>query len=48
MHLIASNLEELRAKRRITDLSYGAAEKLAMPEAGIAPVALEVISRGRP
>jgi rare lipoprotein A len=33
---------------RIIDLSYGAAEKLAMTEAGIAPVALEVISRGRP
>jgi rare lipoprotein A len=33
---------------RIIDLSYGAAEKLAMTEAGVAPVALEVISRGRP
>jgi rare lipoprotein A len=33
---------------RIIDLSYGAAEKLAMTDAGVAPVALEVISRGRP
>ena len=33
---------------RIIDLSYGAAEKLAMTETGLAPVALEVISRGRP
>jgi rare lipoprotein A len=33
---------------RIIDLSYGAAEKLAMTEAGIAPVRLEVISQGRP
>jgi rare lipoprotein A len=32
---------------RIIDLSYGAAEKLAMTEAGVAPVALEVISPGR-
>jgi rare lipoprotein A len=36
------------AKGRIIDLSYGAAEKLAMTEAGLAPVVLEVISRGRP
>ena len=36
------------SKGRIIDLSYGAAEKLAMTEAGIAPVALEVISQGRP
>jgi rare lipoprotein A len=36
------------AKGRIIDLSYGAAEKLAMTEAGIAPVALEVISPGHP
>jgi rare lipoprotein A len=36
------------AKGRIIDLSYAAAEKLAMTEAGLAPVALEVISRGRP
>jgi rare lipoprotein A len=34
------------SKGRIIDLSYGAAEKLAMTEAGIAPVALEVISQG--
>jgi rare lipoprotein A len=33
---------------RIIDLSYGAAQQLAMTEAGLAPVALEVISRGRP
>jgi len=33
---------------RIIDLSYGAAQKLAMTEAGFAPVVLEVISRGRP
>jgi rare lipoprotein A len=36
------------SKGRIIDLSYGAAEKLAMTEAGIAPVALEVISQGHP
>lgn len=34
------------AEGRIIDLSYGAAQKLAMTEAGLAPVALEVISRG--
>jgi len=33
---------------RIIDLSYGAAQELAMTEAGIAPVVLQVISRGRP
>src|ERR1700739_4014902 len=33
---------------RVIDLSYGAATKLAMTDAGIAPVALEVLSRGRP
>ena len=33
---------------RVIDLSYGAAEKLAMTEAGLAPVVLEVISRGQP
>ena len=36
------------AKGRVIDLSYGAADKLAMTNAGIAPVALEVLSRGRP
>jgi len=36
------------AKGRIIDLSYGAAEKLAMTEAGLAPVVLEVLSLGRP
>jgi rare lipoprotein A len=36
------------ARGRVIDLSYGAANKLAMTDAGIAPVALEVISRGRP
>ena len=36
------------AKGRIIDLSYGAAEKLAMTENGLAPVVLEVLSRGRP
>ena len=36
------------AEGRIIDLSYGAAEKLAMTEAGLAPVVLEVVSRGRP
>jgi len=36
------------AEGRIIDLSYGAAEKLAMTEAGLAPVVLEVLSRGRP
>jgi len=34
------------AKGRIIDLSYGAAEKLAMTEAGLAPVVVDVISRG--
>ncbi len=33
---------------RVIDLSYGAAEKLAMTESGLAPVVLEVISRGQP
>ena len=33
---------------RIIDLSYGAADKLAMTEAGLAPVVLEVITRGQP
>src|SRR5579862_8494487 len=33
---------------RIIDLSYGAAKQLAMTEAGIAPVVLQVISRGQP
>jgi len=33
---------------RVIDLSYGAAKQLAMTEAGLAPVVLEVISRGRP
>ncbi len=36
----------LRAKGRILDLSYAAAEKLAMTDAGLAPVVLEVLSRG--
>lgn len=36
------------AEGRIIDLSYGAAQKLAMTEAGLAPVVLQVISRGRP
>ncbi len=36
------------AEGRIIDLSYGAAEKLAMTQAGLAPVVLEVLSRGRP
>jgi rare lipoprotein A len=35
------------AKGRIIDLSYGAAEKLAMTEAGLAPVVLQVLSRGQ-
>lgn len=34
------------AKGRIIDLSYGAAEKLAMTDAGLAPVVLSVIARG--
>ncbi|MGB8097683.1 MAG: septal ring lytic transglycosylase RlpA family protein [Terracidiphilus sp.] len=33
-------------KGRIIDLSYGAAEKLAMTNAGLAPVVVDVISRG--
>jgi rare lipoprotein A len=32
---------------RIIDLSYGAAKQIAMTEAGLAPVVLEVISRGK-
>ena len=35
------------AEGRIIDLSYGAAEKLAMTEAGLAPVVLQVLSRGQ-
>lgn len=34
------------AAGRILDLSYGAAQKLAMTHAGLAPVMLEVLSRG--
>lgn len=34
------------AKGRIIDLSQAAAEKLAMTESGLAPVALDVLSRG--
>ncbi|HWE85025.1 MAG TPA: septal ring lytic transglycosylase RlpA family protein [Terracidiphilus sp.] len=34
------------AKGRIIDLSYGAAEKLAMTNAGLAPVVVDVIARG--
>lgn len=33
---------------RIIDLSYGAAQKLAMTKSGLAPVELEVLSVGRP
>jgi rare lipoprotein A len=36
------------AEGRIIDLSYGAAQKLAMTQSGLAPVVLEVLSRGRP
>jgi len=36
------------AEGRIIDLSFGAAQKLAMTEAGIAPVVLQVITKGRP
>ncbi len=36
------------AEGRIIDLSYGAAQQRAMTEAGLAPVVLEVLSRGRP
>ena len=36
------------AQGRIIDLSHAAADKLAMTETGLAPVALEVLSRGRP
>lgn len=32
----------------VIDLSHAAADKLAMTEAGLAPVALEVLSRGQP
>jgi rare lipoprotein A len=37
---------DLGDPERIIDLSYGAAEKLAMTKAGLAPVKLEVISLG--
>ena len=33
---------------RVVDLSYGAAEKLAMIKSGLASVKLEVISLGKP
>jgi rare lipoprotein A len=33
---------------RIIDLSYGAAQRLAMIKDGLAPVKLEVISMGKP
>jgi len=36
------------AEGRIIDLSFGAAQQLAMTEAGIAPVVLQVITKGRP
>ena len=36
------------AEGRIIDLSFGAAQKLAMTEAGMAPVVLQVITRGPP
>jgi rare lipoprotein A len=36
------------AKGRIIDLSYGAAKRLAMTEAGLAPVVLKVLYRGKP
>jgi rare lipoprotein A len=35
-------------KGHVIDLSYGAAQRLAMTDAGLAPVALEVLSLGRP
>jgi rare lipoprotein A len=35
------------AEGRIIDLSYAAADKLAMTEAGLAPVVLQVLSRGQ-
>ena len=34
------------AAGRVLDLSYGAAQRLAMTNAGLAPVVLEVLSRG--
>lgn len=33
---------------RIIDLSFAAADKLAMTQTGVAPVVLEVLSKGRP
>ncbi len=36
------------APGRIIDLSYAAAEQLNITEAGLAPVALEIISMGHP
>ncbi len=38
---------DLVEQRRIIDLSYGAAEQLAMVDSGLAPVDLQVISLGR-
>lgn len=37
---------DLMNEGRIIDLSFGAAQKLAMTKEGLAPVVLDVISRG--
>ena len=41
------NCGDLVDEGRIIDLSFGAAQKLSMVEAGLASVKLEVISRGK-
>lgn len=38
---------DLVEQRRIIDLSYGAAEKLAMVQSGLAPVDIQVLSLGK-
>jgi len=38
---------DLVEQRRIIDLSYGAAQKLAMVESGLAPVDIQVLSLGK-
>jgi rare lipoprotein A len=46
--VVRINDRGLLAEGRIIDLSYAAAQELHITELGLAPVALEVISMGRP
>jgi rare lipoprotein A len=46
--VVRINDRGILAKGRIIDLSYAAADKLKMTRRGLAPVAIEVISLGRP